>query len=70
MCKIEPTTRQTEKFTLFMRTTNVPGLNRNLRTVVIEYMASKNSYDFDRQDFALDVVNLFELLDELEVMKE
>lgn len=70
MSKIEPTARQLEKFTLFMRTTNVPDLNHTLRTIIIEYMASKSSYDFDRQDFAHNVVGLFDFLDELEIMKE
>ena len=70
MSKIEPTVRQLEKFTLFMRTTNVPDLNHTLRAIVIEYMGSKKSYDFDRQDFAHNVIGLFEFLDELEVMQE
>ena len=70
MSTAAPTERQIEQLITFRDSTDIPAFNRNLRNMLLEYTASKKSYDFDRGDFIIDTIKLFGLLDALEGMKE
>lgn len=63
----KPNKEQIEKLKLFMNDTDIPSFNRTLRDVLMEYLGSKQSYDFNREYFTYEMNNLFALLDALEV---
>ena len=70
MPSIEPVKQQIEKLVSFRDSADIPAFNRNLRNVMLEYTASKKYYDFDRGDFLIDMVKLFDLLDVLEIVNK
>ena len=66
MANNELSPHQIEKLIVFRDGTDVPVLNRNLRNVLLQYVAEQRYYDFDRGDFIIEMVKLFDLLDALQ----
>lgn len=56
-----------EKLTTFIEQTPVSRLSRNLRNLLLEHLAiQKDGYTFDLEDLLVDMLNLFEFLEEVE----
>jgi hypothetical protein len=62
-----PNSIKLEKLTTFIEQTPVSRLSRNLRNLLLEHLAiQKDGYTFDLEDLLVDMLNLFEFLEEVE----